>query len=58
MGSINNMLDFLENQVTLACMISSFLQVFFSKKTLTFKEPTNRSHPISKIKSLWHACYL
>ena len=32
--------------IGLFCRISSLLQGSFAKKTLTFEEPTNRSHPI------------
>jgi len=32
----------------LFCRILSLLQGFFAKETYNFKEPTNRSHPISR----------
>jgi len=38
----------------LFCRISSLLWVSFAKKTFSFKEPTNRSHPISLILLLDH----
>ena len=36
--------------IGLFCRISSVLYGSFAKETYHFKEPTSRSHPISKIK--------
>ena len=36
------------NMIGLFCKILSLLWVSFAKETYHFKEPTNRSHPISE----------
>ena len=39
--------------IGLFCRISSPLQGSFAKETCNFKEPTSRSHPISKIRPVY-----
>ena len=37
----------IDKMIGLFCRISSLLLGFFAKETCNFKEPSNRSHPIS-----------
>ena len=41
----------------LFCRIPSLLYVSFAKETYDFKEPTNRSHPITRVAVDADACY-